>query len=64
MVDEGSNWIHGFPANPLYHLAHVTKWGTDPFSLGSYSTPAGGASAENRTSKQPINRRYIVQHPD
>ena len=39
---------------------HVTKWGTDPFSLGSYSTPAVGVSAEAYEQlSQPIAGRVL-----
>ena len=39
---------------------HVTNWGQDPFSLGSYSTPAIGVSAEDYENLSlPIDGRVL-----
>ena len=39
---------------------HVTNWAQDPFSLGSYSTPAVGVSAEDYEQlSQPIAGRVL-----
>ena len=39
---------------------HVTNWAQDPFSLGSYSTPAVGVSAESYEQlSQPIAGRVL-----
>ena len=39
---------------------HVTTWGQDPFSLGSYSTPAIGVSAKDYEQlSQPVAGRVL-----
>ena len=39
---------------------HVTNWGTDPFSLGSYSTPTVGVTAEHYEQlAQPVGKRVL-----
>lgn len=39
---------------------HVTNWGEDPFSRGSYSTPAVGVSAEDYEQlSQPVGGRVL-----
>jgi polyamine oxidase len=39
---------------------HVTNWGTDPFSLGIYSTPTVGVTAEHYEQlAQPVGKRVL-----
>lgn len=39
---------------------HVTNWGTDPFSLGSYSTPTVGVTTEDYEQlAQPVGQRVL-----